>query len=271
MTSFSAARFALGLPLTALAVLALLLAFFGFAVVRGMHRSVDVAWGLGFVVVAAVSYALSAGHGSGTTRALLLVLTAVWGLRLAGHIGWRGHGQPEDPRYADLVARAPGNPHTYALRKVYLTQAVVLWFVSLPIQVGMYARGGVTVVTMLGVLLVVVGLVFEAGGDWQLERFKRNPATRGTVLDTGLWHYTRHPNYFGDACTWWGLFAVAAAHWPGVLTLLSPLAMTLTLAKGTGKPLTEARMQGTRPEYADYVARTSGFIPLPARRRAVVG
>jgi steroid 5-alpha reductase family enzyme len=155
MTSFSAARFALGLPLTALMVLALLLAVFGLAVARGMHRSVDVAWGLGFGVVAAVSYAVSAGHGSGTTRGLLLVLTAVWRLRLAGHIAWRRHGQPEDRRYADLVARAPGNPHTYALRKVYLTQPVVPWFVSLPIQAGMYARGA--------------------------------------VLDTGLWHYTPHP------------------------------------------------------------------------------
>ena len=103
-------------------------------------------------------------------------------------------------------------------------------------------------------------------GDWQLHRFRSDPSTSGSVLDAGLWRYTRHPNYFGDACVWWGIFLVSAQAWPGVLTVLSPLVMTYLLANGSGKPLLEKGMSDRRPGYDEYVARTSGFVPLPPKK-----
>ena len=141
-----------------------------------------------------------------------------------------------------------------------------MWFVSLPVQVAAFEPSSPGVLAWVGVLVWAVGLAFEGVGDAQLTRFRNDPATRGQVLDTGLWRYTRHPNYFGDACVWWGLSLVAFDAWPGVLTVLSPLAMTWLLAKGTGKPLLEKDMSSRRPGYAEYVRRTSGFVPLPPRK-----
>jgi steroid 5-alpha reductase family enzyme len=165
-----------------------------------------------------------------------------------------------------MLASAPGNPTWYAVRKVYLTQGAVMWFVSLPVQVACFEPAPLGPVAWVGVLLWLVGFFFETVGDWQLTRFRNDPASKGQVLDTGLWRYTRHPNYFGDACVWWGLSLVAFTSWPGVLTILSPLLMTWLLAKGTGKPLLEKDMASRRPGYADYVRRTSGFVPLPPRK-----
>jgi steroid 5-alpha reductase family enzyme len=149
---------------------------------------------------------------------------------------------------------------------IYLLQGVTLWFVSIPVQVAVHRGGPVTGWAAIGVILWAVGFFFETVGDWQLARFRADPATRGTVLDTGLWRYTRHPNYFGDACVWWGLFALACLHPAAWSTILSPLLMTHFLARKTGKPLLESHLTRTRPGYADYVARTSGLLPLPPRR-----
>jgi len=155
----------------------------------------------------------------------------------------------------------------YALTRVYLTQAAVAWFVSLPVQVAQYDRAPLAWWSVFGIVVWLIGFVFETGGDWQLTRFKSDPVNKGKVLDTGLWHYTRHPNYFGDACVWWGLYLLGVGTWAGVAMLLSPILMTYFLAGKTGRPLMDAHMRRTRPEYADYVARTSSFIPLPPRRR----
>ncbi|GGK80214.1 DUF1295 domain-containing protein [Mangrovihabitans endophyticus] len=247
---------------TAVAALAVMLAAFAVGRARGRHDGVDVAWGAGFAVVAAVGAVLTAGHGDPGMRVLATALTVVWGLRLSVHILLRQRGHPEDRRYVDLLAGAPGNRDRYALRKVYLTQAAVLWFVSLPVQAAQYASD-LSPWALAGVAVWLVGMVFETVGDAQLARFRARGG--GGVLRTGLWRYTRHPNYFGDACVWWGLFALAALDPAGWLTLLSPVLMTYLLARGTGKPLMEKHM-GQRPGYADYVARTSGFVPLPPKR-----
>ena len=188
---------------------------FAVAIWRGHHSVIDVTWGLGFAVVAATSVLVSSGHGDATRRVLIAVLTAVWGLRLAIHIGRRNWGKGEDPRYAELLAKAPGNPNAFAIRKIYLTQAVVMWFVSLPVQVAMYEGSRPGVLTWVGTAVFAVGLFFEAVGDWQLTRFRNDPDSKGKVMDRGLWHYTRHPNYFGDACVWWGLYLIAAAAMAG--------------------------------------------------------
>jgi steroid 5-alpha reductase family enzyme len=230
----------------------------------GRHNVMDVAWGLGFAAVAVVGYAVSDGdHGR---RLLAAALTVIWGVRLGAHIAWRSRGGEEDPRYAALLDRAPGSRDAYALRKIYLTQGPILWFVSLPVQVAMVEKGPIGVAAWIGAALWLAGFFFETVGDWQLARFRADPANRGQVMDRGLWRYTRHPNYFGDACVWWGLFLIACDHWVGPLTVLSPLVMTFFLVKGTGKPLLEKGMRKTRPGYAEYAARTSGFFPLPPRR-----
>jgi steroid 5-alpha reductase family enzyme len=266
-SDFPWADFGAALPVTAGAVFVVLGATFLVALRVGRHAVVDIAWGLGFVAVAATAYALSAGTGDPARRLLVLLLTGVWGLRLAWHIWRRSRGHGEDPRYDALLAKAPGSRTAYALRQIYATQALVLWFVSLPVQVAAFETPAPNVLTWVGVAVWAVGLFFEAVGDQQLHRFRSDPASKGKVLDTGLWRYTRHPNYFGDACVWWGLSLFAFSAWPGILTLLSPVVMTWLLANGTGKPLLEKGMASRRPGYDDYVARTSGFFPLPPRTR----
>jgi steroid 5-alpha reductase family enzyme len=268
MADFPWGSFAASLPFTLLAVLLVLGSTFVVALRVGRHAVVDVAWGLGFVAVAVASFVASDGEGDDVRRTLVLLLTAAWGVRLAGHIALRSRGHGEDPRYVELMAKAPGHPHLFAFRKVYLTQGAVMWFVSLPVQVAAFETTGPTWLTWLGVAVWAVGLGFESVGDLQLTRFRNDPASRGQVLDTGLWRFTRHPNYFGDACAWWGISLVASSAWPGILTILSPLAMTWFLAAGTGKPLLEKDMASRRPGYADYVRRTSGFVPLPPRKPA---
>lgn len=265
MSHFPWAGFAAALPWTALTVVAVLAVTFAVAVRQKRHSVMDVAWGPGFVAVAAAGWFLSAGQGDETRRLLLLLLTAVWGLRLGGHIGWRARDGHEDPRYQAMLRHAPGSRNVHALRRVYLPQGLVMFFVSLPVQVGMFATGTVGWLAAVGMLSWLVGFFFETVGDWQLHRFKQDPKRRGTVLDTGLWRYTRHPNYFGDAAVWTGLFLIAADSWPGILTFPSLALMVWTLAAKTGKPLTEKAMSG-RPGYRAYVEATSGFIPWPPRR-----
>jgi steroid 5-alpha reductase family enzyme len=249
---------------TLVAVVVVLAVTFAVARVAGRHSVVDVAWGLGFAVVALVGAIVA--DGDPWRRTLVTALTVVWGVRLAAHIAWRSRGGGEDPRYERLLADAPGSRDAYALRKVYLTQGAVLWFVSLPVQVAQLEKAPVGVMAWAGAAVWVAGFVVESTGDLQLARFRADPASRGQVMDRGLWRYTRHPNYFGDACVWWGLFLVACDHWTGALTVLSPALMTFLLVKGTGKPLLEKGMKSTRPGYGEYAARTSGFLPLPPRR-----
>lgn len=266
MTPYPWGDLVASLPWTALAVVVALGATFVVALRQRRHAVVDVTWGLGFAVIALTSFVASAGTGDALRRWLLVVLTVAWGVRLGVHIGRRSRGKGEDPRYAEMFARSGGNSNVVALRKVYLLQGVLMLFISLPVQVGMFAPGPVGWLTGVGVAVWAVGLFFESVGDAQLETFRSDPANKRRVLDTGLWRYTRHPNYFGDACVWWGIFLVAAQAWPGALTVLSPLVMTYLLANGSGKPLLEKDMSSRRPGYDDYVRRTSGFIPLPPKK-----
>ncbi len=249
------------------AVVLLMGATMGLAVARRRMSIVDVAWGLGFVLVAAVSFGISAtGGGADGSRWLLLVMTAAWGLRLAIHIARRNAGRPEDPRYIALMGEDSRGLAGRALRRVFVPQGVTMFVISLPIQVGVNSDATRWWLAAPGIAIWLVGLTFEGLGDAQLARFKADPAHHGQVMDRGLWRYTRHPNYFGDACVWWGLWLVAGSSWLGLATVVSPLLMTYLLAGKTGKPLTERSMAASKPGYADYVARTSSFVPLPPRR-----
>ena len=231
----------------------------------GRYNVVDVTWGIGFVAVAAVVTAL--GTGDLFRRVLLLVLVTVWGGRLAWHMIVKSAGKGEDPRYRDLLRGDFSAAHV--LRKVFVVQAAATWFVSLPLQVS--AALGPTPALLrplliAGVALWVVGVLFEAVGDHQLRRFKADPANKGLIMDRGLWAWTRHPNYFGDACVWWGLWLTSIAAWVSLLTVLSPVLMTYFLVYATGAKLTEKYMRN-RPGFAEYRSRTSFFIPMTPKSR----
>lgn len=267
MSGTDVGAWAAGLPVTAACALAVFTAAFVIGAARGRHRVADTAWGLAFTAVAAAGFVQSAGHGDPARRALALALTAVWGLRLAAHLAARSHGKPEDPRYEALLAKAPGSRLWYAFTRVYLLQALLVWFVSMPVQIASYGTAAPGPQTAAACALWVLGFAFETIGDRQLQRFRADPANRGRLMSAGLWRYTRHPNYFGDACVWWGLFLLAADQSAGLWTIASPVVMTLLLTVGSGARLADRHMASTRPQYARYVRETSGFLPLPPRRR----
>ena len=256
--------FVITLVCTAAGLLVMMAVTFAIALKAGKHAVVDTAWGVGIALTALVALVSSIGYGQPARRTLLAVAAVVWGMRLAVYIGARNRGKPEDPRYRDLLAKAKGDKNLYALRTVYLLQALILWVACLPIQAGMLERGRAGPVLVIGAALWLAGFVFESVGDWQLARFKADPAHQGMVMDRGLWRYTRHPNYFGDFCMWWGLFAISLGSWAGLGTIVGPLLMTFLLTRGSGQALTERRM-ADRPQYAEYIRRTSGFFPRPPR------
>jgi len=228
----------------------------------GRYNVVDVAWGVGFVTVVAVAATL--GHGDQTRRWLLLALVAIWGLRLSWHIQRKTAGKGEDPRYAALLRDVTLGQ---VIRKVFVLQAFITWFVSFPLQLSAVrcpTPKPLTAVTVLGVAVWLVGLTFEAVGDRQLKVFKADPANRGVVMDRGLWAWTRHPNYFGDAAVWWGLWLITINGWVSLATVASPLLMTYFLVHVTGARLTEKLMAG-RPGFDEYRQRTAFFLPRPPR------
>jgi steroid 5-alpha reductase family enzyme len=251
---------------TAASVAAVLVVYgITFAIGRriGRYNVVDVTWGLSFVAVAAVAALF--GTGDLFRRLLLLVLVAAWGVRLAWHMIGKSAGKGEDPRYARLLK--DDFSALNVLRKIFAIQAFATWFISLPLQLS--ATLGPTPkvllpVLVLGVAVWVMGVLFEAVGDHQLRVFKADPANKGTIMDRGLWSWTRHPNYFGDASVWWGLWLVSIAGAISLVTVLSPVAMSYFLVYATGARLTE-KIMANRPGFAEYCARTSFFVPRPPR------
>jgi len=265
VSGFAGAEFLQALPWAAGAVLLVLAATFVASKIAHKHSVIDTAWGLLFAALAVTVFVCSAGEGDPLRRWLLLILPVLWGLRLAQHIGRRTVGKPEDPRYAELLAKAKGNPDLYALRVVYLLQGILAFVISAPILVGAFERAPVWGLAWVGVGLWCVGVFFEDVGDRQMEQFRGNPANKGKIIDVGLWRYTRHPNYFGDACMWWGIFLIAAERWPGVLTVFAPVIMTLLLTKGSGARILEKHMS-KRGGWDEYAERTSSFLPLPPKK-----
>lgn len=221
---------------------------------------VDLFWGTGFVVIAWVS--VFAQEIVSLRSGWLGVCTTLWGLRLSIYLGIRNHGRPEDYRYAEMRQRRGDSFWWISLFLVFWLQAAIMWVVALPLQVGASAASDMQLLNWIGVPIWLIGFVFEAVGDYQLARFKRRG---GVVLDQGLWKYTRHPNYFGNAMIWWGLTLIAFepnTWW----TILSPILMTFLLLKVSGVALLERSLSGRSAEYRDYMKRTSAFIPLPPRR-----
>ena len=198
----------------------------------------------------------------------MVVLAVVWGVRLSAFITWRNWGHGEDRRYQEIRAR--NQPH-FGWRSLYLVfglQMLLAWIVSAPFLSGVQGSNPFGWLDAAGLALATFGIVFEAVGDAQMARFKADTANRGQVMDRGLWRYTRHPNYFGEACLWWGLWCVAlgGSGWGGAWTMVSPLLMTVLLLRVSGVTLQEKDITERRPAYRDYIARTNAFVPGPPRR-----
>jgi len=233
------------------------------SLVRQDVSIVDTLWPLMFIIAALVYSAAIPSPGPRTT--LLLILVNLWALRLAGYITWRNWGEPEDRRYQEIRRRNEPNFAYNSLYLVFGLQAFLAWIISLPLLGGITAQSPVGLLDGVGVLLWLTGMAFEAGGDCQLARFKADPANRGQVMDRGLWRYTRHPNYFGDFCVWWGFYLIAlagGAWW----SIVSPLLMSFFLLKVSGVALLEKDIGERRPAYRDYRARTNAFFPGPPRK-----
>jgi steroid 5-alpha reductase family enzyme len=228
---------------------------------------VDIFWGTGFILTNWVYFALTP-EGFPARKWLIGVLVTIWGLRLSLYILWRNWGKEEDFRYRKWREEAGGAWWWRSFFKVFLLQGILLWIISAPL---LAAQRGVMpsrlmVFDLAAVLVWAVGFFFEAGGDLQMARFKADPANRGKVLDRGVWRYTRHPNYFGDATQWWSYYLVAATA-GGFYTIFSPILMTTLLLRVSGVALLERTLRATKPQYREYIETTSAFIPWLPRKR----
>lgn len=224
---------------------------------------VDIVWPL-FILLAGFVF-LAQQEVVPLRGALALALATAWGLRLAIHLALRNWNAPEDHRYQAIRAR---NQPGYAWKSFYLVfllQAGLAFIVSAPLHAALHAADGpLGVIGITGMVVAAGGLLFEAIADFQLARFVKRPENRGQVMDRGLWRYTRHPNYFGEFCVWWGLFLVAASA-GGWWSLVSPLLMSVLLLRVSGVTLLEKDLGQRRPGYAAYAARTNAFFPGPPR------
>ncbi len=230
---------------------------------------VDPIWSLGFVVVGWTVFVAARNDVDAVRTGVLLALVTIWGVRLSLHLFIRNVGHGEDYRYQAMRRKHGAKFWLVSLGTVYLFQGILMWIVSLPLQFGIGSStrvGWWMLALVLGVLVWVIGFGFESIGDAQLRRFKADPDSAGQVMDRGLWRYTRHPNYFGDACVWWGMFLVSlgAGEWAWI-GVIGPVVMTTLLRRVSGVTLLEKSLVKRRPGYEDYVRRTSPFVPRPPR------
>lgn len=223
---------------------------------------VDIFWGPGFTLTSWV-YFLATPDGYLPRKLLITVLVTIWGLRLGWHIGRRNLGHAEDYRYRTW-REANGSIWWWkSFFQVFMLQGLLMWVIATPLLVAQLQAepAYLTLLDAIGILFWVIGFTFEALGDWQLTRFKAESTNKGKVMRTGLWRYTRHPNYFGDATLWWGYFGLTLSVPGGFLTIFAPLLMTVMLMRVSGVALLEQNLKKTKPEYADYIASTNAFFP----------
>jgi len=243
-----------GLGLTA--ALALMTVVWGVSLVLRDVSIIDWVWGLVFVLMAWLYR--TTGFADPGRAWLVPFLVTLWGLRLAIHLVWRHRG--EDPRYAEMRSRSGPGFRWRSLVTVFWLQAGIAWVVAWPLLLSIRRGGELGTLDLVGMTLFALGLALESAADAQLVRFRHDPSNRNRVLDRGLWRYSRHPNYFGEALVWWGLWllAVAVGAW---WTVFSPLLMTWLLVRVSGVPMLEERLVETRPGYARYIRRTPAFVP----------
>lgn len=226
---------------------------------------IDILWAPAFAALTALCAVLVPVRGA--RGWIVLALVTVWAARLGGHIFWRWrHLGHEDYRYAEIRRKHGASFPLTSLFWIFWLQAALLWVISWPLQAVFAFIGPLNGLDVLGIAMTVAGILIEALADAQLTRFRRNPANRDTVLDTGLWGWSRHPNYFGDFLMWWGYFVVAIAGGTPWSIILGPIVMSVLLFHYSGAGLMEDTIEDRRPGYADYVRRTSLFVPWPPSR-----
>jgi steroid 5-alpha reductase family enzyme len=254
-------------------ILALFIVAWAICVAMKDCTPVDSLWGLGMGVVAVSTFIQT---GGGTERRMVLTAICVaWSLRLGGYLLWRWRDHGPDGRYVRMLDKAKAERGwgyaEAAFRLVFALQMPMLWLVCLPVQLGQLSPNPAPLgaLGLAGAAIAVIGLAFETVADAQLVLFKKDPANAGKVLDRGLWRYTRHPNYFGDALVWIGLWLVAAETTAGFFSIVGPVFLVFTLTRWSGMPTVEGRMRRRKPEYEDYVRRTSAFVPWFPKSSAI--
>ncbi|WP_354700722.1 hypothetical protein DSM112329_01008 [Paraconexibacter sp. AEG42_29] len=255
------------LPIAAAAVVVLMLAVWLLSIRLQDVSIIDPVWGPALALVGVVGALV--GDGDSGRRWLLAAMVVAWGGRLGWHLTVRKLHDPEEDRRYKVMRDRKGDAFVlWSLRMVFGVQALLVLVVSLPLAAaaGADGSGSLDALVIPGILVWAIGLAFETVGDAQLRAFKADPDSKGQVMDRGLWRYTRHPNYFGDACVWWGLWLVAITAGGVWWTVVGPIVMTVLLVRVSGAGLLEKDIGTRRPGYADYIARTSGFIPLPPRK-----
>jgi len=222
---------------------------------------VDLFWGMGFVITAAF-YFLKTGAPE-TRKIILLTMVALWGFRLSAYLTWRNYGKGEDFRYREFRRNYGENRYWWiSFFQTFLLQGILIWLISATLLGAMFysheKQSGI--LDFSGILLWIIGFTFEAGGDLQVARFRSKPSNKGKVLNTGFWRYTRHPNYFGDSAVWWGygLFCISAGSY---LPVLGSILMTALIIKVSGVALLEKSLKDKKPEYKEYIEKTSPFLP----------
>ena len=236
--------------------------WFGIAMWRRRNDVADVAWGIGFILVATTGLIL---HESSVRSILATLLVAAWGIRLALHIHFRNRGKPEDFRYRQWREEWGKNFVIRTYLQVFVLQGVLLLLVATPVvYVNSAANPPLSYTDVLGALVWGAGFFFEAVGDYQLARFMGDRSNQGRIMTSGLWRYTRHPNYFGEVALWWGIFLIALSVPGGWRTVIGPVTISFLILKVSGIPMLEAKYRG-HPQYEEYQRRTSSFFPLPPR------
>jgi steroid 5-alpha reductase family enzyme len=229
---------------------------------------IDMFFGIILFAITVNSFLLS--DGVLIRKQLLVLLVGIWMIRITVHLVVRNWGHGEDPRYSKLRTWVNDDRAFVwlSLRKVFLLQGIVLWFATLPVQFAQVLVSPTELgwLAYLGVAVWLVGMIFETVADIQLTRFRADPTTNGTVLKTGLWRYSRHPNYFGELCVWWGLFIIACENPLGVITIIGPILYSYLIVNITGQATLDKKLARERPGYKEYMQSTSGMIPMPPRK-----
>lgn len=225
----------------------------------------DIAWGLGFILVALETLVLNSLYLPQQILATTLVI--IWGTRLSSHIYMRNRNKPEDARYAAWRAQWGQHVVIRSYLQIFMLQGFILLLISAPIVlINTSNTGAITLYTIIGMLVWIIGFVFESVADYQLRQFLLNPANRGKIMKSGLWHYSRHPNYFGETLMWWGIFIIALSVPYGYFTIVSPIMITYLLLYVSGVPLLENKMRNN-PEFQQYMKETSVFIPWSSKAK----
>jgi len=249
------------IALNAMLVAVCMVCMWLFSIVKKNASLMDIFWGLGFVLIAWNTFFNTEGFVA--RKVILICLTTIWGLRLSIHILLRNLGKGEDPRYQKMRQKYQPNFWIVSLFVVFGMQGILMLVISLSVQIGQVSSipSSLTFMDYCGIIIWIIGFFFESAGDYQLKKFIADPANKGRVMNRGLWAYTRHPNYFGEATMWWGLFLIALSTPLGYTAIASPLVITFLLLRVSGVALLEKSMLEENPEYAVYVRSTSSFIP----------